>query len=66
MEVFPIFESYWSEEAEDMIDTGVVIGYESRDRQGRLLGTGETVAEAIEAAMRALYIPEAMKSRRTS
>ena len=61
MEIVAIAETYWSEREEEMIDTGLIAGYEARGYGGTVLGRGESIAEATEAALIAMYLPESMK-----
>lgn len=58
MEIFPITDVYFSERDGEMVDTGVIIGYEAIGSSGIVLGRGETIAEATEAALIAMYSPE--------
>ena len=55
MTIFPIKESYWDERTEETVDTGVVIGYQAIGSDGTILGEGETIADAEEAAIIAIY-----------
>lgn len=54
MEIVPITDSYWSELQEEIVDTGIVIGYEARTADGTLLGRGETVNDTIEDSLQNL------------
>lgn len=58
MEIFPITDIYFSERDGEMVDTGVIIGYEAIGSGGIVLSRGETIAEATEAALIAMYLPE--------
>jgi len=57
MLVEPIRHTRWDDERGEMIDTGVVIGYQALSTSGTVLGRGETVADAIEEALRATWLP---------
>jgi len=63
MEIFPITEVYCSDEdgEGEMVDTGLIVGYEAVDADGTVLGQGETVAEATEAAYIAMYLPKSAR-----
>ena len=56
MEILPITEVYCSDEdgEGEMVDTGLIVGYEAVGADGTVLGRGETVAEATEAAYKVL------------
>ncbi|MEK7194257.1 MAG: hypothetical protein AAB660_01020 [Patescibacteria group bacterium] len=58
MEIFPITDVYFSERDGEMIDTGVIIGYQAIRYDGIVIASGETIAEATEAALIAMYSPE--------
>lgn len=58
MEIFPITDVYFSEREGEMIDTGVIIGYEAIGTGGIVLGRGETIAEATNAGLIAMYLPD--------
>ena len=62
MEIFPITESYWCERSGEMVDTGVIIGYEAIRSGGITLARGETIAEVTEAALIAMYSPKSTKN----
>lgn len=58
MEIFPISEVYYRSVDGEMVDTGLIIGYEARGYNGIVLGRGESIAEATDAALLAMYLPE--------
>ena len=55
MTIFPILETYWDERIEEIVDTGVVIGYQVIGANDVLLGQGETIKEAEEMALATIY-----------
>lgn len=62
MEIVPITDAYWCERSGEMIDTGVIIGYQAIRSDGIVIGSGETIAEATEAGLIAMYLPESTES----
>lgn len=60
MEIVAIAEAYWSEGNGEMIDIGLIAGYEARGYGGIVLGRGESIAEATEAALISMYLPESV------
>lgn len=47
----------WSESQGEFVSTGEVLGYEALGPSGKVLGRGETVADAIEEALKATWVP---------
>lgn len=66
MEIVPITDAYWCEGSGEMIDIGVIIGYEVIGHGGIVLGRGESVAEATDAALIARYMPELYENTLTN
>lgn len=66
MEIVPITDAYWCEESGEMIDIGVIIGYEARGYGGTVLGSGESITEAINAGLIAKYMPELYENTLTN
>ena len=54
MNTFPILETFWDEE-EGLISTDKILGYKVVGADGKILGTGESIAEAQEQAYGKLY-----------
>lgn len=56
MKIEPVFYAYWSDEADEMIETSDLIGYRVVSNTGAILGFGETRSEAVSLAQEALYL----------
>lgn len=57
MEVLPIHDAHWDDERGEMVEGYAVIGYECYGLNGQVLGRGETVADAIEEALKTAWAP---------
>ena len=58
MEIIPIRDIRWSDAQDEMVDTGAIIGYQVLSPSSAVLGSGETVAEAIEVALKATWFAQ--------
>jgi flavin-binding protein dodecin len=56
MEIIPIKDLRWCDAQNEMVDTGGVIGYQALSPSGAIIGSGETVADAIEEALQATWL----------
>ena len=55
MEILPVYDIHWDEAREEIVDSGLLIGYEVRSASGKALGIGETRSEALEVACRTMW-----------
>lgn len=61
MEIIPIRDIRWSDAEGEMVDTGAIIGYQVLSRSSatcNVIGSGETVTDAIEAALKATWFAQ--------
>ena len=58
MEVVPLYEVRWNEVEGEYVNTGCLIGYECRGTSGNVLGRGESIGEAVEVALKAMWAPQ--------
>lgn len=53
----PVYQQYWDDVSEEMVETGELVGYRVVGDTGTVLGIGETREEALANARERVLLP---------